>query len=627
MSYSLWSRLKSADHVFVIRYCVAIILAWYLSYCLDLDKPYWSMMTASIVSLPSPGSSIIKLLARLIGTTIGIIIIVPIVSLSQYDPWLMACLIALWVSFCHYICCCYYGSVSYCFALSGYTASIVGFATTTSPSSYTLFFISQARFTEIVLGLLVVFVVSFIFPSNKDQKALIKADHQLQKSLVSIMDDCVISASSVKDIIKSVTGFILQMMNIKVLATQYIFSSTNTSEKGVQAITNIYRSFDTLGSLIMLRIMKSKLISEKPNINNTLTAYEQKVEAYLDNPIAESPKPISSNDIYIQSFYDEFDKTTSSIAKPANPIIDKNEESLFFIRSYHDQKEAIYNGLRTFLTIMCAVFFWLHGNWQYGYIGVILLSVICCYLSMIPMIRIAILFAALGLIVGIIIAYCLKFGVFISTSEYIIAVLSFLVVIVFLCYIQVIFSPIWALFGFVTIQVIIFSISFQNPMAYDIVAFSNTSLMILFGMLVIMGVLYILPPSPEEYIISRMKKAVNKKFIQCLNKKVNFIHFKIYLASVINESKFVTNQDLKGGLITDCFSKFLIMHTIYQYKYCLLNHSEVLNALIAGDYKLALSYANTLRTQETNNEFKVFWWKIGCVLELHTVLVENYGSQ
>lgn len=611
---SLWHRLKDADHFFVMRYCVALILAWYLSSYLELDKPYWAMMTVSIVSLPSPGSSIIKLIARLIGTTLGVIIITPIVRLSQYDPWLMSCLIALWVSFCHYICCCYYGSVSYCFALSGYTASIIGFASTSSPSDNTLFFISQARFTEIVLGLFLVFIVSFIFPSNKDEKLLLQSEKQLEKSLVAILKDHVIKALPTEVIMKSVTSFILQMMNIKVLATQYIFSSSNTSDKGLQSISNIYHSFDVLGSLIMLKIMKSDLDTQEPDLSEKLNHHEKKIEQWIDQPTLEKPVPLPSDNIYLQNFYEEFDSTTEAVIKPKKAIINENNETLFFTRGYHDQKEALYNGFRTFLTIMCAVVFWLNGNWQYGYIGVIFLSVVCCYLSMIPMIRVAIFFAALGLIAGIITAFILKFGVLIGISEYMIAVLSFLVMILFLCYLQMVFSPIWALFSFVATQVIIFSINFQNPMDYGFASFLNISLMLLFSMLVIIGVLYVLPPSAEQKTIARMRKAIDKKFNQYLSQKINFIQFKIYLASVINEAKFVVDTDLKNTLIIGCFCEFLVAYLFNRYDYQLQDYPEITRALETRNYQKIQQYIDTVVSQDLDNEAKVFWWKLRCII-------------
>lgn len=609
---NLYSRIKGADHIFVIRFCVAMLLAWYLSCYLELDKPYWAMMTVNIVSLPSPGSSIIKLIARLIGTSIGVAAITPIVYLSQYDPWLMSILIALWVGICHYICCCYYGSVSYCFALSGYTSAIVGFATVSSPSSYTLFFVSQARFIEITLGLFIVFIVSFLFPSNKDQKVLNQSEQQLHKTLVDILKNDIIKSSVSQSIMKHVTGFILQIMNIKVLATQYIFSSSNTSDKGVQAISSIYHSFDTLGSLIMLKIMKAELSSKEPNITEELEKREQYIEQHTDSP---EQKEASSN-IYLNSFYKEFDKTTETVIKPVNKIIDDENENLFFIRGYHDQKEALYNGLRTFLTVMCGVFFWLSGNWEYGYIGVIFLAIVCCYLSMIPMIRIAILFAALGLIIGIIIAYITKFGVFIGISEFTLAAIAFSAIIIFLCYVQIVFSPIWALFSFVTIQVVIFSISFQNPMSYDFSSFSNISLMISFSMLVMVGVVYLLPPSPERYIISRMEKAVNKKFSRYMHKKTTFMHFKIYLASVINEAKFVMTPELKDEIIAHCINKFLIAYLVDKHNYHLLSHPNIIDAFEKKEYKLVLSYIDTLLHQESNEETKIFWWQLYCVIKI-----------
>lgn len=138
--------------------------------------------------------------------------------------------------------------------------------------------------------------------------------------------------------------------------------------------------------------------------------------------------------------------------------------------------------------------------------------------------------------------------------------------------------------------------------------------MLLFSMLVIIGVLYVLPPSAEQKTIARMRKAIDKNFNQYLSQKINFIQFKIYLASVINEAKFVVDTDLKNTLIIGCFCEFLAAYLFNRYDYQLQDYPEIMRALETRNYQKIQQYIDTVVSQDLDNEAKVFWWKLRCII-------------
>ncbi len=176
------------DYLFALRFWLAALLAWWAAFSLQLDKPYWAIMTEAVVSYPSQGMLIAKFIARLSGTVIGILMVTWIAGISLDAPWLMSLYLALWLSLCTYVAGCYSGMVTYACALCGYTSAIVGFGISVSPTTYALFFISQARLSEIALGLTAALLVTFLLPSRLDNRLFLQAaqgNRQRMRGLIS----------------------------------------------------------------------------------------------------------------------------------------------------------------------------------------------------------------------------------------------------------------------------------------------------------------------------------------------------------------------------------------------------------------------------------------------------------
>ncbi|XBS68493.1 FUSC family protein [Acerihabitans sp. KWT182] len=161
---------QRVDYLFALRFWLATLLAWWAAIALQLDKPYWAVMTVAVVSYPSQGMLIAKFIARLLGTLIGILMVTALAGISLNAPWLMSIYLALWLAFCTYVAGGTRGMATYGCALCGYTSAIAGFGISVSPSPYNLFFISQARLSEIALGLAAALLVTFLLPSRLDNR-------------------------------------------------------------------------------------------------------------------------------------------------------------------------------------------------------------------------------------------------------------------------------------------------------------------------------------------------------------------------------------------------------------------------------------------------------------------------
>lgn len=130
----------------------AAMLALYWSMSIDLQQPYWSMLTVYILSQPMAAAVRSKAIQRLLGTLLGIIITVIMVPRLVNTPLLLCLGLALWVGGCLAISLLDRSPRSYIMMLAGYTAAIVGFSSVNTPGQ--VFELAVARAEEISIGII-----------------------------------------------------------------------------------------------------------------------------------------------------------------------------------------------------------------------------------------------------------------------------------------------------------------------------------------------------------------------------------------------------------------------------------------------------------------------------------------
>src|SRR6516162_2035444 len=150
---------------FVLANTAAVLMALYIAFACDLERPYWAMFTVFIVANPLTGAVRSKTAFRLLGTVTGaamaLLLIPPLID----APVLLSLAISLWIGLCLYISLQDRRPHSYAFVLAGYTAAIVGFSVVNTPNA--IFDTAVARVEEISVGLVCGAVAHWvIFPQN-----------------------------------------------------------------------------------------------------------------------------------------------------------------------------------------------------------------------------------------------------------------------------------------------------------------------------------------------------------------------------------------------------------------------------------------------------------------------------
>jgi uncharacterized membrane protein YccC len=144
-------RLDPQAAMFALKNLVAILLALFVAFSLDLARPFWSMLTVFIVSQPFSGSVRSRAVYRLGGTLLGAAFAVFVTPPLSTTPELLCLALAVWLGACLFLSLLERRPQSYIFMLAGYTATIVAFSNVDAPGL--IFDTALARVEEISLGI------------------------------------------------------------------------------------------------------------------------------------------------------------------------------------------------------------------------------------------------------------------------------------------------------------------------------------------------------------------------------------------------------------------------------------------------------------------------------------------
>lgn len=156
-------RFTWHEFIFSAKTFMAAMLALAIAFSLNLERPFWAMLSVYITSQPLSGAVRSKAAYRLLGTLVGLAATLVFVPYLINSPELLVTVLAAWIGLCLYLSLLDRTPRSYVYMLAGYTVGIIGFPSVNNPVD--LFATAVARVEEISLGVLCASLVhSLIFP-------------------------------------------------------------------------------------------------------------------------------------------------------------------------------------------------------------------------------------------------------------------------------------------------------------------------------------------------------------------------------------------------------------------------------------------------------------------------------
>jgi uncharacterized membrane protein YccC len=96
-------HLSGKNLAFVLANTAAVIVALYIAFASDLERPYWALFTVFIVAKPITGAVRSKAVFRFLGTVAGAALALLLVPPLVHAPVLLCLAISLWVGLCLYL--------------------------------------------------------------------------------------------------------------------------------------------------------------------------------------------------------------------------------------------------------------------------------------------------------------------------------------------------------------------------------------------------------------------------------------------------------------------------------------------------------------------------------------------
>src|SRR5947209_20322494 len=92
-----WTNLPM---IFAAKTTASGLIALLIAFTFNLDQPQWALLTVFIVSQPQSGLVLAKSFYRIIGTVVGAIMALFLVSLFAQERVLFLGSLAIWIGFC-----------------------------------------------------------------------------------------------------------------------------------------------------------------------------------------------------------------------------------------------------------------------------------------------------------------------------------------------------------------------------------------------------------------------------------------------------------------------------------------------------------------------------------------------
>lgn len=143
-----------ASWAYAIRIWLAVVLALYVSFWLQLDSPSSAAITVAILALPTRGQGLDKAAFRLMATAVGVAASFLIVGVFAQSGIIILWVFALWIGLCVFIVGLLDGNRAYAASLGVTTVAIVAIEQIDTPQQ--VFDAGIARGSAIIVGVLAI---------------------------------------------------------------------------------------------------------------------------------------------------------------------------------------------------------------------------------------------------------------------------------------------------------------------------------------------------------------------------------------------------------------------------------------------------------------------------------------
>ncbi|PYA46538.1 fusaric acid resistance protein, partial [Serratia marcescens] len=526
-----WGKATGGQWRYALRNSLAMCLALWVAFVLELDEPSWALTSAAVVSFPTVGGVISKSIGRIFGSLMGAAASVAIAGHCLNDPWLFTLFIAAWIGLCTYISNHYQNNVSYAFALAGYTAAIIAFGTVNVTDTQQIFDIAQARVCEVITGILCGGLMMMILPSTSDGETLLTSLRRMQLRLLehaAMLWQPEITAQ----MRTSHEGVIGQILTMNLLRIQAFWSHYRLRRQNNLLNYLLHQQLRITSVISSLRRMLLNWPDRPANLMPVITQLldelrDPATDKYRLARLLQQIAPQDPTDYRHRAFwlrlrhfcwlYLRCNRWLQRL-ESATAVSELQPPRVTSLARHTDSYEAAYNGLRTFLCIVIGCAYWINTQWDAGSAALTLTAISCVLYSSTPSPINSVSTLLKAVLLLSVVCFVVKFGLMIQIDDFWVFCAFLFPILVTMQMLKLQNPPYAALWG----QLIVFMGSFltvSNPPSYDYQSFINDNIAKVVGVLLAGLAFQILRPSSDKRKSRRIIRALRRDFIDQLSKR------------------------------------------------------------------------------------------------------------
>ncbi len=183
----VFAGFPASSWAFALRVWLAMLLALYVSFWLELKSPSSSALTVAILALPTRGQGMEKAGYRLLATAIGVAASIAIAGMFSQTDGLLLAVLGIWIGLCVYAVGMLDGNRAYAASLCCTTVALIAIQQIDSPLQ--VFPTGVARGAAISVGVLAVALVNEVLAAPNYHPALASRIEALHRRVTDLAQD------------------------------------------------------------------------------------------------------------------------------------------------------------------------------------------------------------------------------------------------------------------------------------------------------------------------------------------------------------------------------------------------------------------------------------------------------
>jgi uncharacterized membrane protein YccC len=519
---------------FAVRTWAAAMLSLYVSFVLQLESPYWTLLAVWILSVPTPGMLLSKGLYFALGTVAGALLGIMLIALFAQAPPLFVLALATLVAASTVASNLLTNFRAYGTVLVGYTAGIVAAGAINTPDQ--VFFIGMARAAAILTGAGCCILVTSIFGPHRTEAAtraklcaVLKdaarraaypwqADNEMRYQIGrKLIFDLIALDTEIEYAAAESPAFRLQADQARsVLAHLFSVVSARRSLDAhlVRCGWPRHEGLEIFHSVILdfLNEMPERL--DEGAVAEVITGLDEvrrQLELLQPEDESGSPSEMVSRRFVIDRMGELLNHFEGALRDWSDILHGTWKPTGHLTLNFHrDHRAAWINGLRAFLAVNAVGAFWIASAWDYGTLALVFVSVLLSLLSSRPRPDlVGWTFFKAGLLATIFALPC-KYLILSYGSDF--SHLMLALGLFFIPLALIMATPSTAVAALNFAFVFCYVVKPDNFMAYDLTDSLNTALAVQMGILFgTLAYVYIFPPNPQaarRYVTYRIRRGI-----------------------------------------------------------------------------------------------------------------------